>query len=198
MQWFRRRPPRTMARAPMIPRPTRYLPGERLHAIRDTAAQVGWGAGIGAQALLVGAVCEEDARVLTINAPVAATALAVMGFETGAFGGSIPAEDVPYTPLQWGVSPAPETARRFDAAAIDASAEPPAGAWLAAVLTRLLNRAARVRVGILCRAEDADHYSAACRFADWDIIGVPETDGVPAAVLLVASRMTWRRDMRPR
>lgn len=175
---------------PTLPRPGADPPGTRLATLRAVAAQTGWGAGIGATAALVGAVCrEEDTRIATIGAPLVAVAAALAGYTVVAYGDEPPLRPVPTVPLAWGsgfVSPP----RRFDAVAVDATAQPPAPEWLDEVFGSLAFRGGRVYLAILCTAADAPRYFRECHIANWDMRGVrTDTDGeTPPVALLTSAR----------
>ncbi len=174
------------------PPPTRSvvdLPGARLATLRAVAAQTGWGAGIGATAALVGAVCQgEDTRVAAVGAPLVAVAAALAGYPAVAYGEPPPVRSVPTVPLVWGTGVAVSPRRRFDAVAVDATGQPPAPEWLDAVFARLAFQGDRVHLAILCAATDAHRYSRECHVTYWDMHGVRTDDGMPPVVLLTSAR----------
>ncbi len=187
--FFRRVHSSFPAATPTLPRPGVGSPGMGIATLRAVAAQTGWGAGIGATAALVGAVCqEEDARVAAIGAPVVAVAAALAGYATVAYGAEPPVRPVPTVPLIWGTGIVVPPRRRFDAVAVDATAQPPAPAWLDAVFASLAFRGDRVFLAILCTAADAPRYARECRVVYWDMHGVRMDAGTPPVILLTSAR----------
>jgi len=173
---------------PTLPRPGVDPPGTRLATLRAVAAQTGWGAGIGATAALVSAVCrEEDTRIATIGAPLVAVAAALAGYATVAYGEEPPIRPVPTVPLVWG-SGSVSSPRRFDAVAVDATAQPLAPEWLDEVFGSLAFRGGRVYLAILCTATDAPRYSRECHIANWDMQGVRTNEQAPPVTLLTSAR----------
>lgn len=182
------------SRTPYLPKGGPVPPGQRLTALRAAAERTGWGAGIAAQAMLVGAVSiEEDARIAAIHASLAAAALVIAGYEVMTFGVAPPLDGAVVAPLAWGDSAPPELRKRFDGLAVDATTLPPAGEWLNGVFARLGYRSQRTRLAILCGAADVPHYTRACTVAYWDITAVPTRDDAPATMLLTSARLSWGR-----
>lgn len=159
MRYIRRLLPAPAPRSPMVPRGGAEPPGTRLAALRDLAAQTGWGAGIAATAALVGAVSiEEEARIAVVAAPLAAAALAIAGYAVVAYGEPPPGRPLPTVPFAWGEGTVPPPFRQFDAVAVDATATPLAVAWLGGVLPLLARRSRHTRLAVLCRVADAAAY----------------------------------------
>ncbi len=189
MGFFRRFRPLFLPEPPIPRRPGVDLPGTRLATLRAVAAQTGWGAGIGATAALASAVCQgDDTRIAAVNAPLVAVVAALAGYVSVAYGEEPPVRPVPSVPLVWGTGATLPPRRRFDAVAVDATAQQPAPAWLDAVFASLAFQGDRVHLAILCTAADAPRYSCECHVAYWDMQGVRTDNGTPPVVLLTSAR----------